>query len=659
MMDTKATVKTSPERIKAALKVLAEQALAKAEASGSKRRAAVTRFAAEQAIEHDNFEFIRGLMNGMKRIPVTIDQFIEDPDYLGQLITVWPALRDDLRAINPDVFTGAPPVHEALLGGATGTGKSEVIKITVAYQAYCFSCWESPQRLFGLNPTTQIMFPLQSVSRAVTDRALYKPLRQMMTNMPFARRFMTWDRRKESALEFESNLQIVPALAALNATIGSAVPCAGIDEVNFMQVIMASSKAAGAGGQGGKWDQAEEVYSNLSRRRESRFATRGYSLGVLVLASSTRYKDDFLDRRIDQAVRTDEKGVVHFRHRQFEVQPAEKFSAERFRLLVGTDDYPTRILEPWEREGEHYPPGAHVENVPENYRAAFHRDPDNALRDIVGVATAAITPFLPQRDKILGAIERGKAAKLIPWVNKEVVDLAVDGMPQVLEENLPPLTERKLPHYVHVDLAISGDRCGIAFARQLGNVAVEEQANVFTMAPAFAVPLAVALTPSTMRHVDLSEVRAWIMRFASEYGINIAGVSYDGFQSRDSVQQLRKAGVRAWEISVDRTMEPYEYLRTALYQSRVALPDNELLRVELVKLEHVKARNKVDHPPRGSKDIADAVCGAIYQASQAPEIRYGAALVDSDGQRLRSPRARPERVRLRPAGRERPLGRAR
>ncbi|MCO6419288.1 hypothetical protein JYK14_24460 [Siccirubricoccus sp. KC 17139] len=232
-------------------------------------------------------------------------------------------------------------------------------------------------------------------------------------------------------------------------------------------------------------------------------------MGVLVFSSSTRYTADFLDRRIDEAIQKAEKNVVHFRHKQYEVKPqsTDRTSSKTFRLLVGTTDYPSRILADWETEAD-LPEGAHVEKVPERYRVDFQRDPDAALRDICGIASASLLPFIGQRHKILAAVSRGAEPehRLLPWTGRTVWELAnsEQGMPQIIVDNLGPKAARELPHFAHVDLSISGDRCGGALARQNGTSVVENAPGVFSHAPFFEVPLAIALQPSTQRPAEVA-----------------------------------------------------------------------------------------------------------------------------------------------------------
>lgn len=78
--------------------------------------------------------------------------------------------------------------------------------------------------------------------------------------------------------------------------------------------------------------------------------------------------------------------------------------------------------------------------------------------------------------------------------------------------------------------------------------------------------------------------------------------------SHDIMQQLRDYGLHAETLSVAK--KHYEDMKLAISEERVEGPFNEILIEELVKLRIVK--DKVDHPRKGSKDLADATCGAIY-----------------------------------------------
>lgn len=86
--------------------------------------------------------------------------------------------------------------------------------------------------------------------------------------------------------------------------------------------------------------------------------------------------------------------------------------------------------------------------------------------------------------------------------------------------------------------------------------------------------------------------------------------------------------------------QPYQYLKNTIYEERLALFENNLLTEELLGLERNNSNGKIDHTPSGinSKDSADALCGAIWNASQHGEefdFEFGETLdtiVDVSGQ---------------------------
>jgi hypothetical protein len=120
------------------------------------------------------------------------------------------------------------------------------------------------------------------------------------------------------------------------------------------------------------------------------------------------------------------------------------------------------------------------------------------------------------------------------------------------------------------------------------------------------------------QEVLIGDLRKYIYDLASR-GFRIKDVTMDGFQSTDTRQQLKKKRYNVNYLSVDKSKLPYEDLRDALYEDRLALPpyltyvnvgDSEKINIvsrELSELED--AGRKIDHPSHGSKDVADAVAG--------------------------------------------------
>jgi hypothetical protein len=110
-------------------------------------------------------------------------------------------------------------------------------------------------------------------------------------------------------------------------------------------------------------------------------------------------------------------------------------------------------------------------------------------------------------------------------------------------------------------------------------------------------------------------------------GFNITSFSYDGFQSVDSMQILESHGIEAERVSMDMSEDPWKNWRDLMYEGRHTMPFSQDLLNEIEALG--RFNGKVDHPPNGSKDLADAVCGSALGAviqggseSEDGEIAY-------------------------------------
>ena len=136
-------------------------------------------------------------------------------------------------------------------------------------------------------------------------------------------------------------------------------------------------------------------------------------------------------------------------------------------------------------------------------------------------------------------------------------------------------------------------------------------------------PLATRDSRLATSEIDFARVRELIVDLRRR-GFHLAQVSFDGWQSVDSRQILRRQGFRTALVSVDRDLGPYETLKELVNTSRLHLPPYEPLLRELTRLELVAGR-KVDHPRGGSKDAADALAAATSEALKA----YGGGRIGS------------------------------
>ncbi len=547
----------------------------------------------------------------LEQPPVSIHEFLDSTDFLAATdLVLWPEVRQAIIDINENWWKGPKhAIQEALLMGATSTGKSEIAKVTLAYHVHLLHCLRQPQLVYGLPSSTSIIFVIQAAKPHVTKRILYTPLRVYIEAMPWFQKYARPTKHIEAEMFFtDKNIRVVQGGSDADAILGEAIIGGAVDEVNFMQVVEQSKRAeVSEGGRGGRYDQAQNLHDTLTRRRKGRFMYNGPSIGLISLSSSTRYRNDFTDRRKAQIEDGDLQGCYIYDKAQYEVWPQDRYCGDKFRLLIENEAAAdVRILEPEERAAE----GATVIEIPVEYRENFEIDSAGALRDVVGRSVKSINPFLRRREKVNEAVIAGQEMGLESFLVKDNVILGLEGMPLVTRGHYCQSPSR--PRYIHIDLSSTGDRCGIAMVRFDGFTDVVRVSGETETLPIATCEMAVTILPNRQAEIEIGEVRAWVRQLKVTYGYPIRGITYDGWNSLESRQQWKRQGMRTGLQSVDRTCVPYKNLRDAIYDGRLRLYYQDILVDELISLEYDEKREKVEHPPKGSKDVADALCGAYW-----------------------------------------------
>lgn len=575
------------------------------------------------------FDFLAQL----ERMPVDIETFMDSPEFFGATdLSIWPEVRKTIIEINCNWWKGLDggAFNEACLMGATGTGKSTIAMVGTAYHAYLLSCLKNPQTIYGLPRETSIVFPIMGAKPNVVNKVVYAPLRKFIERMPYFQKYCPMSKLIDSEMYFEEkNIRIVKAGGDEDAILGEAVIGGVIDEINFMAVVLRSKKAEVSTGRAGLYDQAEQVHHRMVTRKKGRFTYKGPMIGIVFPSSSTRYKGDFTDKRKAFVEKNHAKNVYIYNKRQYHVAPADRYSGETFRLIIGNDVYhDTRVLE----EGETPPTGAWIEEVPIEYMQDFISKPYDTLRDVLGISHNALSPFIKIRHKVYECVEEGKEIGIASILVKDHVILGEHGMPQVKQGTY--CTNPSRPRYVHIDLSRNGDRCGVAMVRFEGMLEIGRIGGIKELLPVGIVEMACTITPDANNEIDIAEVRAFVQHLKRKYGYPIKAVTYDGFDSRESIQAWRKDGMKSAMVSVDRSSAPYKQVRDAFNDKRLILPDDDVLVTEFLELEYDEDKDKVDHPVMGTKDCADAVTAAYHtmlerrstwSATASDDAAYGEA----------------------------------
>ncbi|MFO7948124.1 MAG: hypothetical protein R6V19_15065 [Armatimonadota bacterium] len=478
--------------------------------------------------------------------PADVVEFVTSPLYLDLAQDVYPEV---LRTLE-EVFSGpggGPGYDEAVLCWGIGSGKSYFSTLAVLYMTHRVLCMQDPQRQLGLSPGSQIAMVIMGPSSRQVRNVIFGDIRELVGRSPWFQRNFPPASETQSHVEFAKNIVIAAGNSADTFVLGYNVLAGVIDEAAWLTESY-----------DGRQQDAEDIYTSLQRRIKSRFGRRG----MLFIVSSPKHTDDFVQGKLTEAADSDR--IFASRRAVWDMKPAQHFSGEYF-----------------EHKGL---------KIPVEYRDEFRRNPQKAMRDLAAIPQGAYHALFVDMEPLRRACNDRRRHPVIDEHLK-------------LKDDFEAPDPR--PRYIHIDLGLRHDACGIAMA----------VADVRDEKAAVTVELMTRYCPPPGEEVDLSKVREFVLRLQAR-GFMIGGVSYDGFQSADSQQILRRHGLAVSTVSVDRDVWRYQMLKELALEGRLEVYEYPPFFEEASQLEVIR-QQKVDHPRGGSKDVTDAVAGAVSEAVMA------------------------------------------
>jgi hypothetical protein len=525
-----------------------------------------------------------------KTPPVGVVPFCQDPYYLAMGEELYPTLIPHLQAINSGSYV------EAVCTGGIGSGKTTLALLTQAYQLYLLSLMPHPHEVFGLDRASEIEIIFQSITEKLAESVDYTRFRSMVERSLYFQQNFLHDKDRKSEMHFPNRIIVKPVSGSNLATIGQNVISGLIDELNYMSVVDQSRRAVDAG----VYDQAVALYNSISRRRKSRFYKQGRLPGVLCLVSSKKYPGQFTDVKQKEA-ETDPTIYVYDK-RVWDIKP-DAFSATRFTVFIGDEYRKPRILDRDEIISDNDKPL--LIEVPDDFRTDFERDIVDALREISGVSHLSKSPFFTNPD----SVRKMFGDKKFPSIFSQD---EVDFVRAKLEIIRGRIRQPQFPRFAHVDLGLTGDNCGLAIGYCPGFSRIDRGGGQAEIMPNIVFDGVLAIHPPKGGEILFYKVRRlfYVLR---QLEFIVKWITYDSFQSLDSMQLLRMRGFMVGQQSMDKTMKPYDFFKSAIYDGRVLCPSHDLLYRELRDLQINHQDQKVDHLPGvGSKDVADACAGVVY-----------------------------------------------
>ena len=465
--------------------------------------------------------------------------------------------------------------NEIILQLGKGSGKDFTSTVACSYIVYKLLCLKDPARYFGKPSGDAIDIINVAINAQQAKNVFFKGFKSKIERSPwFAGKFNA----KAESIEFDHSITVYSGHSERESHEGLNLILAVLDEISgFAQEI-------GTGNDQGK--TADNIYKAFRASVDSRFP----DLGKVALLSFPRFPGDFISTRYDAVIA--EKNIIHKTHK-FIMNPDLPEDAEGNSLEIEWDEdeilsykypgmfaikRPTWVVNPTRKI--------------DDFKLAFYTDIGDAMQRFACVPTFASDAFFKQQDKV-------RACMTI----RNPIDTA-----KRFDETFKPDPDKV--YFVHADLAQKHDKCAVAIAHVEKWVSVQVMKDYEQVVPMVVVDAVVYWEPKIEGPVNLSEVKQWIQNLRRQ-GFNIGMVSFDRWQSFDIQNELKSVGIRTETVSVAK--KHYEDMAMLVYEERLAMPAIELLFEELTELK-IMRNNRVDHPRKLSKDLADAVCGAIFGA---------------------------------------------
>ena len=537
---------------------------------------------------NDFFEVLKN--NNFEETPVDAKTFVEGEHYLNQ---------PPLSEIQYDIVEAMSQIYreedlvdimgeeegrryykkytknEVILQLGKGSGKDFTSTVACSYIVYKLLCLKDPARYFGKPSGDAIDIINVAINAQQAKNVFFKGFKTKIEKSEwFAGKFNA----KAESIEFDKGITVYSGHSERESHEGLNLILAVLDEISGF------ATEVGTGNDQGK--TADNIYKAFRASVDSRFP----DLGKVALLSFPRFPGDFISQKYDSAIM--EKDVITKTH-HFILNPDLPEEMEGNSLEISWDEdtiisykypgvfalkRPTWVVNPTRKI--------------EDFKTSFFTDLGDAMQRFACVPTFASDAFFKQKDKL----EQCMSLRNPIDSNKR------------FDETFKPDPDKI--YYVHADLAQKHDKCAVAIAHVEKWVNLQVVKDYEQVAPIIVVDAVVWWEPRIEGPVNLSEVKQWIQNLRRQ-GFNLGLVTFDRWQSFDIQQELQAVGIRTDTVSVAK--KHYEDLAMMVYEERVVMPHIPLLLDEMSELKIINDK-KVDHPRKKSKDLADAVTGAVFGA---------------------------------------------
>ena len=472
--------------------------------------------------------------------------------------------------------------NEVIAQLGKGSGKDYTATISVAYQVYLLLCLKDPATYYAKPPGDSIDILNIAINAQQANNVFFKGFKTRIDRSPwFAGKYES----KASEMKFDKNITVHSGHSEREAWEGYNVITVILDEISGFAIESTSGH-----------DQAKTADAIYEMYRGS-VISRFPDFGKIILLSFPRFKNDPIQKFYESAI-------------------SQKEIVIRSETLKMDDDLPdgiegNEVTVEWEEDHiiSYSIPKTYALKRPswevnptkkiEDYKVEFYKNMQDALGRFACMPAEMIDAFFKSREKVEKAFNNAA--------------MAVDKFGR-LEEWFKPDPDKE--YFLHVDLAQKHDHCAVAMAHVDRWVNIKVTSEYSQPAPIVNVDAVRYWTPTPDKSVDFTEVKDYILSLKTR-GFNIRVCTFDRWNSHDMMQQLKAYGINTEILSVAK--KHYDDMAMVVAEERLNGPHIPLLVDELLQLKIM--RDRVDHPRKGSKDLADAVCGSIFNSISRSRIK--------------------------------------
>jgi hypothetical protein len=539
------------------------------------------------------FEDMLDLLGGdeFDERPVTLEEFVTSEDFLGL-----PPLSEyqytSIRAMS-QIYKKATLINlfgeeegekrwkqtcnEVILQLGKGSGKDYMSTISVAYIVYLLLCLKDPAKYFGKPPGDSIDILNIAINAEQAKNVFFKGFKTRIEKSPW---FVGKYTPTAGAMTFDKGITCHSGHSERESWEGYNVIMVILDEISGFATDSTSGH-----------DQAKTasaLYDMYRASVDSRFP----DFGKVVLLSFPRYRNDYIQERYNAVIASKEVIMRQHTFKLDEELEGNDDTAENYFTVEWEED----IIEAYKfpkvfalrRPTWEINPTRSIND----FKIAFYTKPTDALSRFACMPPDAVDALFRSKEKIEACFNQ--------------VNIAVDQEGRFATSFQP---DKDKQYYIHVDLAQKHDHCAVSLAHVEKWVKVNTFNDKDVVSPIVVVDAVRWWTPTSEKTVEFKDVKAYILSLR-ERGFNIKLVTFDRWNSLDIMNELISVGMKSETLSVAK--RHYDDMQMLVAEERIIGPAISLLTEELLQLRII--RDKVDHPRKGSKDLADAVCGSIYNA---------------------------------------------